>query len=165
MTKVFTYAQKNISCSLHKIKPTQQYSPAHLFLATCSHAVFQTWHKPFLGDENQVCSKEEPHLFSRVDIYLVAEIYRRNIKAFFSRTAVPIPTKFGTKASLGDGNQVCSIGEPFNSHTVNNGFILLSINLMIIICDCRFELFSQVSDVAHGPLVNVFAHILILLLF
>ena len=27
---------------------------------------------------------------------------------------------------------------------------------MIIICVCWFELFSQVSDVAHGPLVNVF---------
>ena len=40
MTKVFTYA-KNISSSLHKIKPTQQYSPTHLFLATCTVAAMR----------------------------------------------------------------------------------------------------------------------------
>ena len=43
-----------------------------------------------------------------------------------------------------------------NSHKENNGFFLLTINITIIICVCWIELFSQVSDVAHGPLVNGF---------
>ena len=44
-----------------------------------------------------------------------------------------------------------------NSHKVNN-VILSSLNQRydIIICVYWFELFSQVSDVAHGPLVFVF---------
>ena len=44
--------------------------------------------------------------------------------------------------------------EPFNSLKVNNGFFLDLINIMMIICFHWFELFSQVSDVAHWPLVD-----------
>ena len=32
----FSLMQKNISSSLHKIKPTQQYSPTHLFLTVAA---------------------------------------------------------------------------------------------------------------------------------
>ena len=32
----FSLVQKNISSSLHKIKPTQQYSPTHLFLTVAA---------------------------------------------------------------------------------------------------------------------------------
>ena len=53
------------------------------------------------------------------------------------------------------GIQVCSNEEPLNSHNVKNGFFLLSIN----ICVNKFELFSQVSNVANGPLVTLlFVH-------
>ena len=44
--------------------------------------------------------------------------------------------------------------EPFNSHKDNNDFFSsLNQHYDIIICVYWFELFSQVSDVAHGPLV------------
>ena len=55
-------------------------------------------------------------------------------KKFFSRTAEPIATKFGTKHPWVKGIKVCSNEEPFNSHKVNNGFFLFLINIMIIIC-------------------------------
>ena len=51
------------------------------------------------------------------------------------------------------GIQVRLNEEPFNSLKVNNVFFcLLLINIMIIICVYLFELFSQVMDMAHGPL-------------
>ena len=56
------------------------------------------------------------------------------------------------KASLGEWDSVLFKEEPFNSHQDNNVFFLLLINVMIY----WFELFSQVSDVAHGPLVFIF---------
>ena len=56
------------------------------------------------------------------------------------------------------GIQVCSNEEPFNSHKVDNEFFLLLINIVIIICVYRFEQFSQVSIVAHGPLFLLNSH-------
>ena len=53
------------------------------------------------------------------------------------------------------GVQVFPTENPLNSHKVNNIFFLLLINVMIItICVYWFELFSQVSDVALGSLVE-----------
>ena len=59
------------------------------------------------------------------------------------------------------GIQVISNEEPFNSHKFNNVFFLVdngffpSLNQRynIFVCVYWFELFSQVSDVAYGPLV------------
>ena len=57
------------------------------------------------------------------------------------------------KASLDDGDS-SSNKEPINSHKVNNVvFSSIYQRYDIIICVYKFELFSQVSDVAHGPLV------------
>ena len=58
------------------------------------------------------------------------------------------------------GIQVCSNEEPFNSYKVDDGFSP-SLNLCYDIIMC--ELFSQVSDVARGPLV--IAPVLVLLVF
>ena len=58
------------------------------------------------------------------------------------------------KASLGEGDSSLFNEEPINSSKVNN-VIFSSLNQRydIIICVYWFELFSQVSDVAQGPLV------------
>ena len=102
----------------------------------------------------QICSNEGTLPFPRRDNYAKAKIYWRNLKIFFSRTAGPISTKFGTKHPLVKGIQLCSNEEPLNSHKVNNCFFLFLINIMIIICFYWFKLFSHMSDVAHGPLVS-----------
>ena len=56
------------------------------------------------------------------------------LKKIVSRTAWPISIKFGTKHPLVMGIQVCSSEEPFNSHKVNNGYFLLLMNIIIIVC-------------------------------
>ena len=106
--------------------------------------------------EFQVCLSEWPSPFPRRDSYEIAKIYWRNLKIFFSRTAGPISTKFSKKNPWVNGIQVCSNDEPLNSYKVNDECFLLLITIMIIICVYWFELFSQVSDVAYGPLVYTF---------
>ena len=51
--------------------------------------------------------------------------------------------------------------EPFNFHKVINGYFFILLNIMII-CVLWFELFSQVSDVAYGPLVTIYSTTLII---
>ena len=88
---------------------------------------------------------------------LLALLYTFHIYIFFSRTTGPISTKLGTKHPWVKMIQVCSNEEPINSHEVNNVFSSsLNQRYDIIICVYWFELFSQVSDVAHGPLVIFF---------
>ena len=51
--------------------------------------------------------------------------------------------------------QVSSNEEPINSHEVNNIFFSSRNQPYdIIMCVYLLELFSQVNDVAHGPLVS-----------
>ena len=109
----------------------------------------------------QVCSNEEPHPFPRGDNYEIAKMHWWNLKIFFSKTTEPISINVGTKYPWVNGFQVCSNEneEPINSYKVNNVQLFFSsLNQRhindIFICDYWFELFSQVSDVAHGPLVN-----------
>ena len=97
----------------------------------------------------QICSNEGPRPFPRGDYYEIAKIYLWDLKIFFSRTTGLISIKLGTIHLWVKGIQVCSNEEPFNSHKEDNGFFLLLINVVIL----RFELFSQVSDVAHWPLL------------
>ena len=59
----------------------------------------------------------------------------------------------GGKGSKGSGGKELN-EEPFTYHKVNNGFFLLLISIMIIMCLLILNCFSQVSDVAHGPLVT-----------
>ena len=92
-------------------------------------------------------------LFPRGDNHEIVKVHRRNLYIFFSRTAGPISTKFGTKHPWVEGIESCSNEESLNFHKLSNGFFLLLITIMIIICVNWFELFSQVSDVAHGPCV------------
>ena len=73
-------------------------------------------------------------------------------KIFFSRTTGPNSTKPATVHPWVKVIQVCSNEELFNSHKVDNEFFLLLINFVILIS----KKFSQVSVVAHGPLVNVY---------
>ena len=54
---------------------------------------------------------------------------------------------------MGEGDLILFKEELFSSHKDTHGFFLLLINVMILSCVISFELFSQVSDVAHGPLV------------
>ena len=102
----------------------------------------------------QICSNEGPSSFSRGDSYKMVKIHWRNLEIFVSRTTEPISTKLGTKHPWVKGIQVSSNEEKLNSHKVNNVFFS-SLNqwYYIIICVYWFELFSQVRDVTHGPLV------------
>ena len=101
----------------------------------------------------QVCSNEGPCPFQREDNYEIVKIHWRNLKIFFSRTTGPILTQLGTKHPWVKGIQVCSNEEPINSQLIMF-FSSLNQHFDIIICVYWFELFSQVSDVAHGPLVS-----------
>ena len=86
----------------------------------------------------QVCSNEGPCLFQRGDNSEIAKIQWRNWKKIlYFRNTEPILSKLGTK-------------HPWK-------FFLSSLNQSyeIIIFVQWFELFSQVSDVAHGPLVII----------
>ena len=105
----------------------------------------------------QVCSNEGPHLFPRGHNYEIVKIHWRNLKIFFSRTTGPISTQFGTKHPWVKEIQVCSNEEPINSQLIMF-FSSLNQYFDIIICVYWFELFSQVSDVAHGPLVLFYIH-------
>ena len=89
---------------------------------------------------------------------ILAHLHWQNYKIFFSRTTGPIWTKLGTKLPWVKGIQVSLNEEPINSHEVYGFFSSLNQHYDIIICVNWFELFSQVSDVAHGPLV-VFIYI------
>ena len=71
------------------------------------------------------------------------------LKIFFSRTTGPILTIFGKKHPLLKGIQE----ELFNTIKGDNGFFLLLKNVCIY---CWFELFSQMSDVDHKPLVCLY---------
>ena len=91
-------------------------------------------------------------IFLRGNECEIAKIHWQYLK-ISSRTAGLISTKLGRMHPwmIKKGTQVCSNKEPLNSHKVNNGVFFYSLNqhYYIIIC----ELFPQVSDVAHGPLV------------
>ena len=70
------------------------------------------------------------------------------------KSTEPISAKLGTKHPWVKGIQVYSNEEPINSPKINNVFFsFLNQRYDIIICVYWFELFYQVSDVAHGPLV------------
>ena len=78
-------------------------------------------------------------------------------KILFSRTTGPISNRLGTKHPWVKGSQVCSNEKTFNSDEDKNVFFS-SLNQRYdkTICVYCFELFSQVSDVDHRPLVLVF---------
>ena len=107
--------------------------------------------KGSLGEGDSSLFKWRTRPFPRGDNYELVNIHLRNLKIFFSRTTGPISTKLGAKLPWVKGIQVSSNEEPINSHEVINVFSLNQ-HYDIIICVYRFELFSQVSDVAHGPL-------------
>ena len=94
----------------------------------------------------QVCWKEGPRPIPRGDNYKLGKICWQNLK-IFSRTIVPNLIKLGTKHPWVKGIKVCSGKEPSNSQEHNVFFLLIKVIIS------WFELFSQVSDVAHRPLV------------
>ena len=100
-----------------------------------------------------VCTNERSCPFPRGYNYKIVKIHWRNYKIFSKRTG-PNSTKCRSHSWV-KGIQVCSNEELFNSYKVDNGVFLLLINILIIICVYWFELFSQVSDLAHGPLVFI----------
>ena len=92
----------------------------------------QTWHNASLVEGNSSLFKWRARPFPRVDNYKIAKIHWQNSKIFFSRTTVPISTKFCTMHISVKGIQICSIEEPFNSQKVDlYGFFPLLINVMI----------------------------------
>ena len=106
--------------------------------------------------EIQICSNEGKILFSRGDNYKIVKIYWQNWKILFklkSSTTVSISTNLCAKHIWVKRIPVGSNEETFHSQNVDNGFS--SINVMIKSCVYWFELFSQVSDVAHGPPVMI----------
>ena len=73
---------------------------------------------------------------------------------FFSRTTEPISTKLGMMHPCVKGIQVSSNTEQIHSNEVKNVFLSSLIQRYDInICVYWFKLVSQVSDMAHGPLV------------
>ena len=78
----------------------------------------------------QICSNEGPHLFSRRDNYEIAKSLTK-LRNLILQNRWANFNQMGTKHPWVKGIQVCSIEEPFNSHTVNNVFFLLLINIMI----------------------------------
>ena len=105
----------------------------------------------------KVCSKKGPCPFPRGDNYEIAKIHWQNLKIFSSRTTVPISTKLqlqNHKASFGEGDSSL-----FKWKKIIIKLIMFISSLDqcydIIICVYWFELFSQVSDVAHVPLVLI----------
>ena len=95
----------------------------------------------------QVCSNESPRPFPRGDNYKISENTLTNLKKISS----PEPlNQFWHKASLGEDSNEKTI----SYHKVYIFFSFLCQRYDIIICVYWFELFSQVSNVAHGPLVD-----------
>ena len=88
-----------------------------------------------------------PSPFQRGDNYKIAKILTK-LKKFSSPKQL---RQF--KPILSEGIFVSSNEKTIDYNKVNNAFFLLLINVMILSCVYWFELFSQVSDVAHGPLV------------
>ena len=112
--------------------------------------------------------------------FVIAKIHWRNSKIFFSRAMLPISTNPGTKHPLGKGIQFCSNEGPrpfprgdnyeiakihwqnLQNHWINFNQTWLRGPWMIVIQSFskggNYEIakispvFSQVSDVAHGPL-------------
>ena len=118
----------------------------------------QSCHNASLGElDSSLFKWKGPALFQGEIITKLAKIHYRNLKILVSRTTWPISTKIGTKHPWMKRIQVCFNEEPINSHRVNNVFDFPSLNQRhdIIICVYCLELFSQMSDVAHGPLVNL----------
>ena len=74
--------------------------------SVCPSTKLDTKHPWVMGI--QVCSNEGPRPFPTGDNYEIAEIHRRNLKFFFSRTTGPISNKLGTKHPWVMGIQVCS---------------------------------------------------------
>ena len=76
----------------------------------------------------------------------------QNFKNFF-RTTVSSSTKLCTKDARVKGIEICSNKESCNSQKEDNRFFSPYQRYDIIVYVYLFKLFSQVSDVAHGPLV------------
>ena len=93
----------------------------------------------------QVCLNEGPNPFPRGDYYKIRQKYIDEIKkkSLFQNHWVNF-NQFLHKASLGEDSNEKTI----SYHKVY--FFSSSLNQR---CVYWFELFSQVSDVAHGPLV------------
>ena len=110
----------------------------------------QTWQNASWGEGDSSWHRPYP----REDNYEIAKKHWRNQKIFFSRIIAPISTKLGTKHPWVNGIQVCSKKNHLILIKIIMGFFSsLNQRYDIIICVYWFELFSQVSDVAHGPLV------------
>ena len=120
----------------------------------------QTWHKASLGDGDSNLFKWRPTPFSKGDNYEIVKIHLPNLKIFFSRTIWPISTKLDTKHPRVKGNQgFTNIKDLSIVKKEMMGFYSLNQHYDIVIalvkCVDWFELVSQVSDVAHGPLVKL----------
>ena len=97
----------------------------------------------------QVCLNEGPNPFPRGDCYKISENTLTKLKKSLLQNCSANFNQFWHEASLGeDANE-----KTISYHKVNIFFSSLNQRYDIIICVNWFELFSQVSDVAHEPLV------------
>ena len=112
-------------------------------------AIFnQTWHKASL-EGIQVYLNEGPNPFPRGDYYKIRENTLTKLKKSLLQNHWANFKQFWHKASLGEDSNEKTVGY----HKVYIFSSSLNQRYDIIICVYWFELFSQVSDVAHGPLV------------
>ena len=114
----------------------------------------QTCHN-VLGEGDSSLYKRRPPPFPRRNNYKIVKIHWWNLK----KSSSPEPLSqfqqiLAQSIPCVRGIQVSSNDKTINFHKVNN-VIFSSLNQCydIIICVYWFELFSQVSDVVHGPLV------------
>ena len=105
----------------------------------------------------QVCVNEKgPGTFQRADNYEIVKVHWWNLKIFLSGTIGPISKKPDTKHSWVKWTQ----GITFKDHSVKEMIIFFSPNqcydkiIALSKCVYCFKLVSQVSDMAHGPLVK-----------
>ena len=112
------------------------------------------FHKASLVEGIQICSNGGSRPFSSGDNNKIAKLHWQNLKNLLLQNHCANFNQILHKSILDEGD---SNEELFNSQIVINGFFP-SLNQCYdkIICVYWFEPFSQVSDVAHGPLVLQF---------
>ena len=104
---------------------------------------------------NQVCSNEGPHPFQRGDNYEIVKNTLTKLKNLLLQNHWANFNQTWHKASLCEWDLICSKKKHLIFIKIIMGFFLLLINVMILsYVFIDLNCFSQVSDVAHGPLVS-----------
>ena len=131
--------QVSFSDHLSSISPSVCFSHFHNQWANFN----QTFHKASLGEGIQISSNKGHSHFQGGDNYEIAKKNWQNLKIFL-RTTKPISTKLGTMHLWWRRKRGWSFSSPNQRYEIITALSK---------CVYWFKQVSQVSDVAHGPLV------------